>query len=349
MPRPPRPDDLYRLRIATEPRLSPDGRWVVVTLQTVAPTFDGYRTALWLVATDEDGPPPRQLTLGTRHDRHPRFSPDGSTLAFLSDRRTIVEEEPSRGEAKDREDATQVHLLPLDGGEARRLTDLPRGVTGFEWSPDGTRLVVTSPSHAATWEADRRRRGLTAARAGDAAAVRLPVHRPAPLDAQRRRLHLRPDRPPVARRRRDRGREPPDRRAGRRHPAGVVAGRPADRVHLGPRPRPGPGAALAHPRRRRGDEGRDRDQRGAAVDVRVLDVDAGRAIAARHGRPPAGERRVRQRPVGLRGGRVGRHARRRPQRLAPPRPDAALGDDQRRHDRRAGASGGRCRRDPCRA
>ena len=52
MPRPPRPDDLYRLRIATEPRLSPDGRWVVVTLQTVAPTYDGYRTALWLVATD---------------------------------------------------------------------------------------------------------------------------------------------------------------------------------------------------------------------------------------------------------------------------------------------------------
>ena len=50
MPRPPRPDDLYRLRIATEPRLSPDGRLAVVTLQTVAPGFDGYRQALWLVA-----------------------------------------------------------------------------------------------------------------------------------------------------------------------------------------------------------------------------------------------------------------------------------------------------------
>jgi len=137
---------------------------VAVTLQTVAPTYDAYRTALWLVATAEDGPPPRRLTLGARHDRHPRFSPDGSTLAFLSDRRTVVEEEPSRGEAKDREDGTQVHLLPLDGGEARRLTDLPRGVTGFEWSPDGTQLVVTSSSHGATWEADRRRRGLARTR-----------------------------------------------------------------------------------------------------------------------------------------------------------------------------------------
>ncbi len=161
MPRPPRPADLYRLRIASQPQLSPDGRSVVVTLQTVAPGFDAYRSALWLVSTASDGPAPRQLTLGTRQDHHARFSPDGRTLAFLSDRRTIVEEEPTRGDAKDREDASQVHLLPLDSGEARRLTDLPRGVSGFAWSPDGTRLVVTSSSHEATWEADRRRRGLT--------------------------------------------------------------------------------------------------------------------------------------------------------------------------------------------
>ena len=95
MPRAPRPDDLYRLRIATEPRLSPDGRIAVVTLQTVAPGFDGYRQALWLVPTDRSGAP-RQLTLGVRNDRHPRFSPDGRTLAFISDRRSIVEEEPER-------------------------------------------------------------------------------------------------------------------------------------------------------------------------------------------------------------------------------------------------------------
>ena len=91
MPRPPKPQDLYRLRIATDPRVSPDGRFVVVTLQTVAPGFDGYRHALWLVPTD--GGEPRQLTIGARHDRHARFSPDGRTLAFLSDRRTVVEEE----------------------------------------------------------------------------------------------------------------------------------------------------------------------------------------------------------------------------------------------------------------
>ena len=161
MTRPPRPDDLYRLRIATDPRLAPDGRSVVVTVTTTAPAYDGYRSGLWLVSTDGDGPEPRRLTIGARHDHHPRFSPDGRTLAFLSDRRAFIEEEPTRpSDPKDREDIQQVYLLPLDGGEARRLTDLPRGVAGFEWSPDGTRLVVVSSSHEATRDADLKRRGL---------------------------------------------------------------------------------------------------------------------------------------------------------------------------------------------
>jgi acylaminoacyl-peptidase len=160
LPRPPRPDDLYRLRVATQPRLSPDGRFAVITVQTVSAGFDGYRHALWLVATD-GASAPRRLTIGAKHDRDARFSPDGRTLAFVSDRRTLVEEEPDRTATTDgeREDARQVHLLPLDGGEARRLTDLPRGVDGFEWSPDGARMVVVSASRGATRAEDDRRRG----------------------------------------------------------------------------------------------------------------------------------------------------------------------------------------------
>ena len=161
MPRPPRPADLYRLRIPTQPALSPDGRWAVVTLQTVAPGFDEYRHALWLVPTDAADGEPRQLTIGAKHDRHARFSPDGRSIAFLSDRRAQVEEEPRREQPiKDREDLVQVHVLPLDGpGEARRLTDLPRGVETFEWSPDGTRLVAVSTSVGTTHDEDMRRRG----------------------------------------------------------------------------------------------------------------------------------------------------------------------------------------------
>jgi dipeptidyl aminopeptidase/acylaminoacyl peptidase len=150
------------LRVASEPRLSPDGRWAVVTLQTVAPTFDAYCQALWLVPTDPtlDGRP-RQLTIGSRNDRYPRFSPDGRWLAFLSDRRLQAEQEPTRpSPSRDREDKDQVFVLPIAGpGEARRVTDLPRGVEAFEWAPDGRRLVVVSTSHAATYDEDARVRG----------------------------------------------------------------------------------------------------------------------------------------------------------------------------------------------
>lgn len=158
MPRAPRPDDLYRIRVPVEPRISPDGSLAVVTLTTPAPARDDYRHALWAVPTDGSAEP-RRLTLGMKHDRHPRFAPDGRTLAFLSDRRLAVEEEPALGEAKDREDAVQVHLLALDGGEAVRLTDLPRGVEAFEWSPDGRTLAVLTASAGATREEDARRRG----------------------------------------------------------------------------------------------------------------------------------------------------------------------------------------------
>ncbi len=155
MTRPPTPEDLYRFRIPTDSQLSPDGALVAMTVQTVAPGRDGYRHAVWLVPADGSAPP-RQVTLGARHDTNPRFSPDGAALAFLSDRRPLVEEEPDA--PKDREDRTQVHLLQLAGGEARRVTDLPRGVDDFAWSPDGRSLVVRTTSFGATRAEDRKAR-----------------------------------------------------------------------------------------------------------------------------------------------------------------------------------------------
>ena len=160
MARPLAPDDLYQLRIPTDPRLSPDGASALVTLQVSAPRHDGYRHSVWLVPL-EGKADPRQLTIGSKHDRNGRFSPDGRTIAFISDRRLQVEEEPDAPKnPKEREDANQVHLLSLDGGEARRLTDLPRGVDSFAWSPDGRRLLVTTSSRGANRKDDRRARGL---------------------------------------------------------------------------------------------------------------------------------------------------------------------------------------------
>jgi acylaminoacyl-peptidase len=156
--RAPRPEDLYRLRVPTDPRLAPDGRSIVCAVQQVAPAHDGYRTALWRVPLGADGTAtgePQRLTLGAKQDGHARFSPDGRTLAFLSDRRAVVEDELDP--PKEREDLVQVHLLPLDSpGEARRLTDLPRGVDDFAWSPDGRHIAIISASRGADRAADDR-------------------------------------------------------------------------------------------------------------------------------------------------------------------------------------------------
>ena len=159
MPRPPRPDDLYRLLFPLDPQLSPDGSRVAFTVKRTATGKEGYRQSIWMAPADGSSDV-RQVTIGARTDRLPRFSPDGRTLAFLSDRRLQVEEEPDRPRsARDRDDCDQVYLLPLDGGEARRLTDLPRSVDEYWWSPDSSTLAVLTSSLGRTVADDRRRRG----------------------------------------------------------------------------------------------------------------------------------------------------------------------------------------------
>ena len=146
--RAPRPEDLYQLRLPTDPQLSPDGRFVVFSVKAVAPGKDGYRTSLWLAAADGSFAA-RQLTAGTKNDTAPRWSPDGRTIAFLSDRGGVLQAggggaKPGKAEAP-KDGGTQVWLLPFaDGGDARQLTDLPKDVEGLAWSPDGRRLAVVS-------------------------------------------------------------------------------------------------------------------------------------------------------------------------------------------------------------
>jgi dipeptidyl aminopeptidase/acylaminoacyl peptidase len=143
-----RPEDLYDLRVPVEVAISPDARWVAFAVKTVAPAKDGYRTALWIVPADGSAPA-RQLTAGTKNDTTPRWSPDGRTLAFLSDRAAVLQAggggaKPGKAEAP-KEGGTQVWVLPFaDGGEARQLTDLPKDVEGLSWAPDGRRVCVVS-------------------------------------------------------------------------------------------------------------------------------------------------------------------------------------------------------------
>jgi len=160
--RSPRPEDLYDLRVPTDLALSPDGRFVVFSVKSVAPGKDGYRTSLW-VAPSDGAAPARQLTVGSKTDTGARWSPDGSTIAFLSDRGAVLQAggggaKPGKAEAP-KEGGTQVWLLPFaDGGEARQLTDLPKDVEGLDWSPDGKRLAVVSTADSTEPEKKRERK-----------------------------------------------------------------------------------------------------------------------------------------------------------------------------------------------
>lgn len=146
--RAPRPEDLYDLRVPTDLQLSPDGRLVAYAVKAVAPGKDGYRSSLWIAPADGSAPA-RQLTVGSKSDSTPRWSPDGRTIAFLSDRGAVLQAggggaKPGKAEAP-KQGGTQVWLLPFaDGGEARQLTDLPKDVEGLAWSPDGRRVAVVS-------------------------------------------------------------------------------------------------------------------------------------------------------------------------------------------------------------
>jgi dipeptidyl aminopeptidase/acylaminoacyl peptidase len=138
-----RPEQLDLVTATGTPSLTPDGRELVVATSRADFGTDGYTGQLWLLTTDGSAPP-RRLTRGYR-DTGPRVSPDGRTVAFL---RTPA---PGAGHGAgiDREapaaSAPQLALLPLDGGEARLLTDRPAGVSQFNWSPDSSRIVFSAP------------------------------------------------------------------------------------------------------------------------------------------------------------------------------------------------------------
>jgi len=114
-----------RLRRASDPQVSPDGRAVAFC---VAPlSKEGEHPTGTIMRVPVDGAaPPRSFTTGPGLDHAPRWSPDGAWLAFISDRH-------ERGKPA-------LYLMPADGGEAERLV-IERGeASDPRWSPDGARL-----------------------------------------------------------------------------------------------------------------------------------------------------------------------------------------------------------------
>ena len=119
-------EDFMRLQMVGDPQISPDSERIAFVKKSIDAEKSKYRSEIWVVPTLEGEP--RRFTGSDSNDSHPRWSPDGSRLAFLSDR-----QKPK----------SRIFTIPTDGGEPTALTKLEQegGIEGFRWSPDGTKIA----------------------------------------------------------------------------------------------------------------------------------------------------------------------------------------------------------------
>lgn len=133
MPRKITPDDLLAIELAGEPQLSPDGRKLAYVVARIDKEKNETRRQIFM-AEAVPGARPMPFTTGTRSDQSPRWSPDGTRLAFISSR----------------SGKNQVWVMQAFGGEARQLTHFKDGVRGDPvWSPDGQSIAFTATVSAA--------------------------------------------------------------------------------------------------------------------------------------------------------------------------------------------------------
>ena len=131
-------EDYFAFETLSDPHFSPDGSTIAFVVTTVDQKQNRRRSAIWSVPAD-----------GSREPIALTTAPQSSTSPTVEPGRQghrVPVRAPGGGDAAAETPRTQVWLLPLAGGEPRRVTNLLNGVSSFQWSPDGNRLVVVSRS-----------------------------------------------------------------------------------------------------------------------------------------------------------------------------------------------------------
>jgi dipeptidyl aminopeptidase/acylaminoacyl peptidase len=119
------PMDIFELEWASDPQISADGRRIVYVRNFFDVKTDRRRSNLW--AIDADGSNHRPLTSGNANDSQPRFSPDGTRIAFVSSR----------------EEGAQIWVHWFDNAHSARISRLPESPGNLSWSPDGKAFAFT--------------------------------------------------------------------------------------------------------------------------------------------------------------------------------------------------------------
>jgi len=119
-------EDLYKIKAIVDPQISPDGKSIAFTVTENNLAEGKSKTEVYLM--DADGNNIRKVTDNPAADDHPRWSPDGKSLLFLSTRH----------------EGPQAWLLPLEGGEPAQVTHFTTGVSDAVWTSDGKHIVFTS-------------------------------------------------------------------------------------------------------------------------------------------------------------------------------------------------------------
>ncbi|WP_396021177.1 S9 family peptidase [Bacillus sp. S/N-304-OC-R1] len=122
-----KPEDLYKLKSVTDPQLAVNGEDCIYVETEMREEENKYTSNLFYINTKEKKKPV-QWTFGDHRNHSPRWSPDGTKLAFVSDR-------SGKG---------QIFVMDTNGGEARQLTKCPNGASNPVWSPDGTKIAFNA-------------------------------------------------------------------------------------------------------------------------------------------------------------------------------------------------------------